>query len=154
MDVRGNGYTQITLSGPIRDEDVPFKVNKDVVTRSPLYKFGNALLTTKPAIDHAALELAFIREYQLGYIIVSAGVTIPVHLVPLIRASVTDPVSKVTLLVLQIFTADMMIRRSGSNISILMYHHVVPSGDVGALAPFAVSREQPFWVCGPGTQAS
>ena len=100
MDVRGNGYAQVSLSAQVRESDISFEEIKGYVKHSPFYKFGREHLAARPATERAALELAFIKEYKLGYIILQPGVKLPEHLAPLVRTSRTDPFSNVTILLL------------------------------------------------------
>jgi hypothetical protein len=100
MNLRGNGYSQVSLSVPLKESEVTFEDLKPYVKHSPLYKFSSSLSALRPPVERVSMELAFIREYKLGYIILSPGVTVPNYLVPLIRTSVIDPYSKITIIVL------------------------------------------------------
>jgi hypothetical protein len=101
FDVKGNGFFQVNINTPIKEEHIPFKSIRDSEMNTPMFKYGSAKITENPSLTRASIDLDFIKDYHIEYIVFNKGAKIPDYLLPLVKRTVQDSSSKVKIVLLK-----------------------------------------------------
>jgi hypothetical protein len=101
FDVIGNGHAQVSLSAPINQDSIPFKEIKAYVMHSPMFKYGDAKRQENSGISRKEVDIQFVKDFGIEYIVVYPGAAIPEYITPLIKKIIADDVSGLKILFLK-----------------------------------------------------
>jgi hypothetical protein len=101
LDIKDNGYNQISLTAPIQEKNIPFEEIKELVFYSPMYQFGSKTIANKQFLNRDSLNLQFIKLHHLTYAILAPKLETPTYLQPIISNVITDSISGVTIITLK-----------------------------------------------------
>ncbi|RXJ46052.1 hypothetical protein [Gelidibacter gilvus] len=101
FDHKGNGYFQVDLTTYIREENIPFQSIKAAEMNTPMYKYGSNKIKNNPGLSRNSIELSFINDYKIDYIIFNPNVDVPEYLLTEVEKIITDPYSNVKVIVLK-----------------------------------------------------
>lgn len=101
MDVKDNGFAEVSLSVPIKETEIQFQEMKGYILNSPLYKFAANKQILHGELDQNSLIIDFIKEYKIAYVIIEPKVNVPRYLQERSTRIITDSLSNLRIVCLQ-----------------------------------------------------
>lgn len=101
FDVIDNGYTQVSLSAIIQKDSIPFETIKPQAMNTPMFKYGSNILKNKTSFNRDTIELNFLKDFNIEYLIFNNGAKIKKYLKPYIIYRIEDRYSGIKIVIVK-----------------------------------------------------
>ncbi len=101
FDVADNGYHQVSLTAFIHQDSIPFQSIKSQAMYAPMFKYGNNKIKNDAIYNRDSIDLQFIADYKIEYLIIQPSVKIPHYLESKTKTVIKDELSGVQVITLK-----------------------------------------------------